>query len=80
MTNQPWMIFKPKAADVFYFWNGTRPMIVHSDLPWIDWIWGIVTSDEEQLLRSVARNKRRKQFTVPDKDLEYEIVDRGVFK
>lgn len=89
MTNQPWMIFKPEAANVFYMWNGKFPIIIHNQenaLSNEPWYWSGPTtmplSDEEvQLLNDMAAAKRKQLFKVPrKKDQRFVVVQRGVFE
>lgn len=88
VQHQPWMIFQPEGAAVFYMWNGRFPIICHVDQTEGangDWYWSGPTTlpldpEEVKLLNKMARSKRTKTFTVPRKgEQKYVIKERGVF-
>lgn len=86
MKNQPWMIFKPVTADVFYFWNGSFPSVIYNkdNKSAEPWYWnGLATNpmlpEETKLLNQVASTPRKRKFTIKRKKLQYEVVQRGEF-
>jgi hypothetical protein len=85
---QPWMIFQPEGAHVFYMWNGKFPILTQIDLTAYnneDWYWTGIAAQalpkkEIELLNKVAASKRKQSFTVPGRDHKFKVVSRGVFE
>lgn len=85
--SQPWMIFQPEGARVFYFWNGEFPVLIKNfegnpkQYYWHGLDPKDLSAEEKTLLNNFASSTRRKTFTIPGKTINrFRVVERGVFE